>query len=209
MKIGVLGTGTVGRTLATGLVRLGHQVTMGSRTKGNENAVAWAEEAGGAESDFAGAAADAELVVNATKGAGSLAALEQAGNLEGKIVLDVSNPLEPTGGMARLAVCNDDSLAEQIQRAHPEARVVKSLNTVTASVMTNPAGLPAPTTMFMAGDDESAKAEVRRLLEGFGWQEVLDLGDIMAARGMEMYVALWLRLWGATGTPRLNVRLVR
>jgi 8-hydroxy-5-deazaflavin:NADPH oxidoreductase len=209
MKIGVLGTGTVGRTLATGLVRLGHEVTMGSRTKGNENAVAWAEEAGGAESDFAGAAADADLVVNATKGAGSLAALEQAGNLEGKIVLDVSNPLEPTGGMPRLAVCNDDSLAEQIQRAHPEARVVKSLNIVTASAMTSPGDLPAATTMFVAGDDESAKAEVRRLLEGFGWEEVLDLGDISAARGMEMYVALWLRLWRATGTPRLNVRLVR
>src|SRR5215211_2751521 len=144
MKIGVLGTGTVGRTLATALVGLGHQVTMGSRTKGNDSAVTWAEEAGGAHSDFAGAAADAEVVVNATKGAGSLAALEQAGDLEGKIVLDVANPLERSGDIPTLAVCNDDSLAEQIQRAHPEARVVKSLNTVTASVMTSPGDLPAP-----------------------------------------------------------------
>ncbi len=215
----MLGTGVVGQTLGRKLVELGHHVTMGSRQAGNEKAVAWAADAGvagsggaAAEGSFADAASTADMVVNATSGGGSLAALDAAGsdNLAGKVVIDVSNPLDFSRGMPpSLTVCNTDSLAEQIQRRFPEARVVKSLNTVNADVMVNPGIVPGSHTMFMAGDDAAAKVEVRGILESFGWPpgDILDLGDVSAARGLEMYLPLWLRLWGATGTGHLNIHV--
>jgi 8-hydroxy-5-deazaflavin:NADPH oxidoreductase len=216
MRYGVLGTGTVGRTLGTRLVEIGNQVTMGSRRPGHKDAVAWSSEAGESahEGSFADAAAFGEVVVNATAGAHSLEALAAAGagHLAGKLLVDIANPLDASGGMPpTLTVCNTDSLGEQIQRAHPQARVVKALNTVNAEVMVHPEIVPGPHTTFMAGDDPEAKAEVRGLLESFGWPEgdILDLGGIGAARGMEMYLALWLRLWAATGTGHLNVAVRR
>jgi predicted dinucleotide-binding enzyme len=212
MHIGVLGTGTVGLTLAQALVDRGHEVRLGARAAGNDKAVAWADAAGplASEGSFADAAAFGELAINATAGAASLAALEMAGaeQLAGKVLIDVANPLGSSKGTApTLTVCNDDSLAETIQRAFPEVRVVKALNTVTAAVMVAPELVPGAHTIFMCGDDEAAKTQARGLLEGFGWPagSILDLGDITAARGMEMYLALWLRLWGATGTAVLNV----
>lgn len=215
MRIGVLGTGTVGQTLGGKLVELGHQVMMGSREAGNEKAVAWAEQAGGSadEGSFADAAEFAEFVVNATAGTASMAALGQAGadNLNGKTLLDVANPLDFSQGMPpTLSVCNTDSLGEQIQRAFPEAKVVKALNTVNADVMIDPAIVPGSHTIFVCGDDDAAKGQVLELLESFGWpgDAILDLGAITAARGTEMYLALWLRLWGATGTGHLNVKVV-
>jgi 8-hydroxy-5-deazaflavin:NADPH oxidoreductase len=215
MRFGVLGTGTVGRTLAGKLVELGHEVRMGSRQAGNEKAVEWAAEAGerAGEGSFSDAAAFGEVVVNATAGAASLDALRLAGeeNLAGKVLIDVANPLDFSRGMPpTLTVCNDDSLAEQIQSAFPAARVVKTLNTVTAAVMVNPGVVADRHTIFMAGDDGEAKGDVRELLESFGWgaDDMLDLGDLGAARGMEMYLPLWLRLWQANGTPLLNVKVV-
>lgn len=215
MNIAVLGTGMVGQTLATKLVSLGHAVTMGSRQAGNEKAAAWAASAGdlASEGSFADAVSSGALVINATSGTASLDALAAAGsgNLAGKVLLDVANPLDASRGLPpTLSVCNTDSLAEQIQRTFPEARVVKSLNTVNCDVMVDPAMAGGPTTMFVAGNDDDAKAEVRSLLESFGWapDAVLDLGDVAAARGMEMYLPLWLRLWGATGTGHLNVKVV-
>jgi 8-hydroxy-5-deazaflavin:NADPH oxidoreductase len=215
MRVAVLGTGTVGQTLATKLASLGHEVTMGSREAGNEKAVEWAEQAGDAASEgsFADAAAAGEVVVNATAGSASVDALRQAGdeNLAGKVLIDVANPLDFSKGMPpTLTVCNDDSLAEQIQREFPDARVVKALNTVNAGVMTDPGSVAESHTIFVAGNDDGAKGEVRELLESFGWQadDVLDLGDITAARGMEMYLPLWLRLYGATGTAQLNVKVL-
>jgi predicted dinucleotide-binding enzyme len=215
MRFGVLGTGTVGQTLATKLASLGHEVTMGSREAGNEKAVAWAKQAGDSagEGSFADAAAVGEVVVNATAGTASVEALRQAGadNLSGKVLIDVANPLDFSQGMPpRLSVCNDDSLAEQIQREFPDARVVKTLNTVNAGVMVDPQSVAASHTIFVAGNDSGAKDEVRELLGSFGWQadDVLDLGDISAARGMEMYLPLWLRLFGATGTANLNVKVL-
>ena len=195
MRFAVLGTGTVGRTLAAKLSELGHEVAIGSRTAGEDT------------EPFAEAAAGAEVVVNATAGEHSLEALEAAGaeNLAGKVLLDVANPLHVEDGTVTLAVCNHDSLAERIQRAFPEARVVKALNTVNASVMTDPGGVPGSHTMFLCGEDEGAKAEVAGLLRSFGWEDVLDLGGIDAARGMEMYLPLWLRLWRAKGTAQLNI----
>jgi predicted dinucleotide-binding enzyme len=216
MRLSVLGTGTVGRTLAGALVEAGHEVTMGSRTAGNEKADEWASGAGDRAhaGDFAAAAAFGEIVVNATAGAASLDALGAAGgaNLAGKVLVDVANPLDFSAGMPpTLSVCNTDSLAERIQREFPDARVVKALNTMSAQVMVDPPAAGGPSTAFICGDDGEAKRSVALLLEQLGWapNDVMDLGDITAARGMEMYLPLWLRLFGAIGTPRLNVRVVR
>jgi predicted dinucleotide-binding enzyme len=216
MRIGVLGTGIVGRTLAGALVDGGHEVRMGSRSAGNEAAVAWAGQAGegASEGTFADAAGFGELVVNATSGAASLDALGAAGTeqLAGKVLLDVANPLDFSRGMPpTLTVCNDDSLAERIQRAFADVHVVKSLNTVTAALMVQPGLLPGRHTMFVCGNEAAAKAQVGELLHGFGWapDAILDLGDISAARGMEMYLPLWLRLYGATGTAIVNVEVRR
>lgn len=215
MHVGVLGTGVVGRTLGTRLVGLGHRVTMGSRRAGNDAAVAWAAGAGelAGEGSFADAAGPADLLVNATAGAASIEALTAAGapNLAGKVLVDVSNALDFSAGVPpTLAVCNTDSVGERIQRAFPDARVVKTLNTVNCDVMVDPTLLPAPHSMFLAGNDAGAKAAVRALLESFGWPpgDLVDLGDIGGARGMEMYLPLWLRFWQATGTGHLNVKLV-
>jgi 8-hydroxy-5-deazaflavin:NADPH oxidoreductase len=213
VRFGVLGTGTVGQTLASKLVDLGHEVTMGSRSAGNEKAVEWAEKTGGSEGSFGDAAAAAEVVVNATAGAASLDAPVAAGaeNLDGKVLIDVANPLDFSKGMPpTLTVCNDDSLAERIQREFAGARVVKALNTVNADVMVQPRIVAGSHTIFMAGNDEGAKSQVAELLESFGWgaDDILDLGDITGARGMEMYLPLWLRLYGATGTPHVNMKVL-
>ncbi len=212
MHIGVLGTGIVGRTLAQALLEHGHEVRMGARAAGNEHAVAWAEQAGplASEGSFADAAGFGELVFNATAGMRSLEALEAAGaeQLAGKVLIDVANPLDTSKGFPpTLGVCNDDSLGESIQRAFPEARVVKTLNTVTAAVMVAPELVPGEHTMFLCGDHDDAKEHARLLLAEFGWPEgsLLDLGDITNARGMEMYLALWVRLYVATGSGMLNV----
>jgi predicted dinucleotide-binding enzyme len=214
MRVAVLGTGIVGRTLASALLSNGHEVRLGARTAGNAAAVAWAEQIGGpaSEGTFADAAGFGELIINATAGAGSLEALQMAGSeqLAGKVLLDVANPLDTSRGMPpTLTVCNDDSLGEQIQRALPDVRVVKTLNTVTAAVMVDPSLVGGTHTMFVAGDDAAAKQQAMDLLQEFGWPagSLVDLGDISAARGMEMYLALWLRLWGATGSPVLNVEV--
>jgi predicted dinucleotide-binding enzyme len=216
MRVGVLGTGTVGRTLASKLAELGHEVTMGSREAGNEAAAEWAAAAGdaAAHGTFADAAAAGELVVNATAGTASLDALAAAGaeNLAGKVLVDVANPLDFSAGFPpSLSVSGDDSLAEQIQRAHPDARVVKALNTMNAQVMVDPARVPGDHHVFICGDDEEAKQQVRALLETFGWPEgsIVDLGDIGAARGSEAYVLFWLRLYGAFGTGDFNIKVVR
>lgn len=215
MRIGVLGTGVVGQTLGRRLVGLGHEVMMGSRSAGNEKAVAWAAELGdgASEGTFADAAAFGEMVINATAGAASLEALEAAGaaNLAGKVLVDVSNALDASQGMPPIVgVGNADSVGEQIQRAFPQARVVKTLNTMNCSVMVDPTLLAGSHTVFLSGDDESAKAEVRRLLASFGWppEGMLDLGGIESSRGVEMYVGLWVYLWMATGTGELNVQVV-
>jgi predicted dinucleotide-binding enzyme len=216
VRIGVLGTGTVGRTLAEKLVEVGHEVRMGSREAGNENAAEWAAAAGeaGSEGTFADAAEFGELVINATAGGASLEALRAAGaeSLGRKVLVDVANPLDFSDGMPpTLTVSNDDSLGEQIQEAFPEARVVKALNTVNAAVMVAPGALDESTNLFVCGNDRAAKGQVIELLETFGWLsgDILDLGDISAARGTEMYLPLWLRMMGALETPQFNIRVVR
>lgn len=216
MKIAALGTGIVGATIATKLVALGHDVMMGSRSATSPAAAEWAAAAGGAagHGTFADAAAHGAVVVNCTSGAASLAALDAAGagNLAGKLLIDVANPLDFSHGMPpSLTVCNTDSLAEQIQRAHPDARVVKALNTVNCAVMVDPSRIPGAHHLPICGDDEGAKREAAELIGTFGWppDAFLDLGDLTAARATEMYVLLWVRLYGATGTADVSIRVVR
>lgn len=211
-----MGTGMVGEAIASKLAELGHEVKMGSRSAGNEKAVAWADAAGegASEGDFAAAAAHGELVFNCTAGTASLQALEAAGaeSLAGKVLVDVANPLDFSQGMPpKLSVCNDDSLGEQIQRAFPDARIVKALNTVNCQLMVDPAGVPGEHVIFVCGEEQAAKGQVAALLGEFGWprERVVDLGGIEAARGAEMYLALWLRLMGSLGTASFNIALAR
>ena len=216
MRIAVLGTGVVGTTLASRLVESGHEVRMGSRRAGNERAVAWVTQtgAGASEGTFADAAAWAEVVVNATGGLVSLEALAAAGaeNLAGKPLLDVANPLDVSDGFPpRVVQVDGRSLAERIAAAFPDARVVKTLNTMNCDVMVHPRALPGSHTVFVAGDDAGAKAVATDLLTGFGWepQEVVDAGGLTAARGLEAYVALWLSLMSSFGSAAFNVSVVR
>jgi 8-hydroxy-5-deazaflavin:NADPH oxidoreductase len=202
VRIGVLGTGVVGTTIAGKLRELGHDVLIGSRTEG-EDAV-----------PFADAAAHGELVFNCTNGNASLEALNAAGaeNLAGKVLVDVTNALDFSHGRPPLVgVSTGDSLGEQVQRAFPEAKVVKALNTVSANVMVDPYVVRGEHDIFLCGDDEEAKGQVTELLQSFGWpaDRILDLGDITAARAQELYVALWLRLMGVAGSATFNIHLVR
>jgi 8-hydroxy-5-deazaflavin:NADPH oxidoreductase len=216
MRIAVLGTGVVGRTLGSKLAELGHEVRMGSRTAGNETAVEWAAGAGPGASagDFADAASFGELILNCTSGTASLQALEAAGaeNLAGKVLIDVANPLDFSGGFPpTLSIANTDSLGESIQRAFPEARVVKALNTINCAVMVDPGRVPGNHVLFICGNDDAAKRETLSLLGELGWpaERVVDLGDIAGSRGMEMYLPLWLRLMVTGGTADFNVTVAR
>jgi predicted dinucleotide-binding enzyme len=202
VNIGVLGTGNVGRTIAAKLFELGHDVLVGSRTA-KEDAVT-----------FADAAAHGELVFNCTAGDKSLEALRmaEADNLADKILVDVANPLDFSRGMPPiLAVCNADSLGEEIQRLFPRSKVVKALNTVNCRVMVDPSLVPGEHDVFVCGNDEGAKREVRELIHAFGWpaEHIIDLGDIEGARGMEMYLPLWLRLMAREESANFNIRIVR
>lgn len=215
MNIGVLGTGVVGTTIGTKLVQLGHEVMMGSRSKNNGKAVAWVKATGpkASHGTFADAALFGETLFNCTSGIASVDALKMAGaaNLKGKVLLDIANPLDFSKGMPPiLSVSNTDSLGEQIQRAFPDVKVVKTLNTMSCNIMVNPSLLPAEHDVFVSGNDRAAKAKVTEILKGwFGWKSVIDLGDITAARGTEQILALWVRLMGTLGTANFNFKIVR
>lgn len=214
MKIGILGTGMVGETIATKLAAAGHDVKLGARSATNEKATAWAAKAGAHASHgtFADAAKHGELVFNCTRGDVAVEVVVSAGaeNLRGKILVDVTNPLDFTKGMPpTLFTAGNDSLGEQIQRALPDTKVVKSLNTINCGVMVDPARIGGDSDVFVSGNDAEAKATVSRFLrEQFGWKNVVDLGDITTARGTEQYLPLWLRLWGALGTGDFNIKIV-
>ena len=213
MQIGILGSGITGQTIGTKLIQLGHEVMLGSRDDANPPAVAWAKDAGqqALYGNFMNAAAFGEIVFNCTLGAASLQALEQAGadNLKDKILIDTSNPLDRSTDMWTLTVCNTDSLGEQLQRAFPETKVVKTLNTVNANVMVDPAKLLERTHVFVSGDDIEAKAMVVRILrDWFGWKEIIDLGGIETSRSVEMYVLLWHSLRNAISSQRFNIKVV-
>lgn len=225
-KFGVLGTGIVGQTIAGRLDQLGHRVMIGTRDPkatlartepgryGQPPFKDWLAQHGSIElGSHAQAAAFGEVVVNATEGGGTLPALEAAGkaSLSGKILIDIGNPLDGSKGFPpSLSVCNTDSLAEQIQRAFPEAKVVKTLNTVNATLMAEPQLLAGGDhTMFVCGNDAGAKTQVTELLRSFGWKDVVDLGDVTNARGMEMLLPLWVRSYVALQSPMFSFKLVR
>jgi predicted dinucleotide-binding enzyme len=218
MKIAVLGTGNVGETIGSKLVELGHSVMMGSRTSSNEKAADFvAKHPGGKASagTFSDAAAFGELVFLCVKGTEAVNTLSSAGekNLDGKILIDISNPLDFSHGMPpSLSVCNTNSMAEEVQRAFPRVKVVKSLNTMWCGLMVNP-GLVngGDHTVFMSGDDDEAKKKVAAILESFGWKEenIIDLGGLATARGTEMYLPLWLSVYMSTNNGAFNLKIVR
>jgi 8-hydroxy-5-deazaflavin:NADPH oxidoreductase len=212
MKIGILGSGMVGQTLAAKLAERGQDVMVGARSA--EKVAAWAAGAGVKVGSLSETAAHGEIVINATKGEASVDALRAAGeaNLANKILMDIANPLDFSRGMPpTLWVSNTDSLGEQIQRAFPQVRVVKTLNTLNAGLMVNPGALDGGDhTIFVSGNDAAAKAEVSRLLaEWFGWRDIIDLGDITTARGTESLLPVWIRLMMAFGHANFQFKIVR
>jgi len=216
MKIAILGTGMVGNAIATKLVQRGHQIMMGSRTANSDAGQEWLRSVAGKGQigTFSDAAAFGETVFDCTNGANSLAALRQAGaaNLRGKILVHVSNPLDfPKGMPPTLTVCNTDSLGEQVQREFPGTLVVKALNTVNCQIMVQPSLVPGDHNLFICGNDAAAKNKVTGWLsEWFGWKtsNIIDLGDITGARGMEMWMPIWLRLYGIIGHAQFNLHLI-
>ena len=226
MRMGILGTGVVGKTIAARLAGLGHEVMVGtrdpeetlSRTEpdqyGNPPFSTWQQEHPEVElGTFGEAAVHGEMVVNATAGAVSLEALDMSGeeNLNGKVLVDISNPLDFSKGMPpTLSVSNTDSLGEQIQRRFAEAKVVKTLHTMNAYLMVDPAQLAGGEhTIFVSGDDVEAKEAVSELIRSFGWTDIIDLGDISTARGTAMLLPIWLRLFGALQKLTFNFKIVR
>ena len=215
MNIGILGTGMVGNTIGSRLTELGHSVMMGSRTATNEKALAWQEKAGSNASvgTFADAAMHGEILFNCTSGTVSLDVLTLAGreNISGKILIDISNPLDFSKGMPpTLSVCNTDSVGEQIQRAYPDVKVVKSLNTCNAKIMVAPFLIQGEHDIFVNGNDADAKAQVTDILKNwFGWKNVIDLGGIQSSRAVEMMMPIWLTLWGVNGNANFNYHIVK
>ena len=226
MKIAVLGTGSAGRAVAAALAKLGHEVVIGTRdpqstlarqdpgAMGTRPFAQWhARHVDVALAGYPEAAAASELVVNMTNGLGSLEALGAAGagNLSGKILIDVANPLDFSKGYPpSLDPVDTDSLGEQIQRAFPDARVVKTLNTMNAGMMVNPRRLAGGDhSVFVSGNDADAKQAVMTLLHSLGHRDVIDLGDITTARAAEMMLPVWIRLAGALGTYDFNFKIVR
>lgn len=226
-KIGILGTGIVGMTIGDTLARSGHDLVYGTRDVagtqartepdafGNPSFGDWQRENPEVRLlTFAEAARYGDIAVIATAGVRALEALELAGpdKLAGKILIDVSNPLDFSVGFPPvLSVCNDDSLGEQIQAACPNARVVKTLNTINYGLMNRPELLPDDHNLFVSGDDQGAKDTVTELLvDSFGWKRdnIIDLGDITTSRGTEMLFALWSRLFAKTGNAIMNIKIV-
>ncbi|TCJ23217.1 NADPH-dependent F420 reductase [Nocardioides jejuensis] len=209
MEIAVLGTGMVGKTLAAGFVRVGHTVTVGTRDP--EVTAAREEWTDVRLATYADAARGADLVVLAVGGQVAEEALAQADLPDGAIVLDLTNPLDFSNGFPpTLTVKDTDSLAEMLQRAHPTAQVVKALNTVNCALMVTPEQLAeGDHTIFIAGDDAAARAHVHSLLQDLGWVDIVEFPSLEAARGLEMYLPLWVRLMQQLGTAHFNLKLVR
>lgn len=223
MKIAVFGTGSVGQALANRLAGLSHSVTMGTRNVENSLARDTKDFYGTPTvseflaanpsitlETYADAALGADIIVLGTKGDGAQEALASAGNIEGKIVLDITNPLDFSKGFPpTLFLSNDTSLGEVLQAAFPKTHIVKSLNTMYNGLMVNPRALGEDSTVFVSGNDAAAKATVVGILKAFGWKdtEILDLGDITTARGTEGILPVWLRIFGATNNGFFNFKV--
>ena len=216
MKIAVFGTGSVGNTIGSKLIELGHSVMMGSRTADNEKGKAFVAKHNDKASlgTFADAATFGEIIFNCTAGVGSIEALKIAGekSLNLKTIVDVANPLDFSNGMPPiLSIVNTNSLGEEIQKTFPKANVVKALNTMWCGLMVNPSMINGGDhNTFICGNDSNAKDKVKEFLKSFGWSEtnILDLGDITKSRGLEMYLPVWLSIYGATKSGAFNIKIV-
>ncbi len=223
MKIGILGTGIVGKSHAEKLVSLGHEVMMGTRDEKQAGDPEKKDLMGTVFSEwkqkhpkikvasFPETAQHGEIIINALKGEISVSVLKTLSEyLVGKVVIDLSNPLDfSKGSPPSLFVCNTDSLGEQIQRALPQTHIVKTFNTMNAMLQVNPQTLAqGDHQIFVSGNEQSAKSRVIELLRSYGWRHILDLGDISTARGTEMMLPLWLRLWNALQSPMFNMKVV-
>jgi predicted dinucleotide-binding enzyme len=227
MKISVLGTGDVGRTLSSAFKKKGHDVTMGTRNTEEKLAEQSTHDQYKSFSEwykenkevrlvtFSESASEGEIVINATNGVNSLNALDLAGeeNLSGKILIDISNPLEMSNGMMSLVdgLNNTNSLGEEIQKEFPEAKVVKTFNTMWCGLMVNPGLIKGDHINFISGNDAEAKAKVKDLIKEFGWKDenIIDLGDISAARAQESVLLIWARLWSMLKTGAFNFTIAR
>jgi predicted dinucleotide-binding enzyme len=194
MKIGVLGSGDVAKTLAGGFIKHGHQVVLGTRDTSKLKDFL-AQHPGGQAGSFAEAAKFGEVVVLAVKGSVALDALNAAGaaNLAKKPVIDATNPIAdapPANGVLRFFTDLDQSLMERLQAAFPEAHFVKAFNSVGNAMMVNPQFKGGKPTMFICGNDDKAKATVRGIIDQFGW-ETADMGKAEAARAIEPLCMLW------------------
>jgi 8-hydroxy-5-deazaflavin:NADPH oxidoreductase len=203
-RVGVLGTGEVGRRLAAGFTGRGHQVMIGSRDPAKPELQEWlAEEGAGIEAGtFAQAAAHGELLVLALFGAAAEQVVAEVGpdKFAGKVVIDAMNPLDFSAGVPpKLAISGEDSLGERVQRALPEAKVVKAFNIIGNPYFVDPGFREGQPTMLIAGDDEDAKRTVADILEDFGWPEPVDIGGIDGARELEAICIAWVKIGGARG----------
>ena len=230
MKISIIGTGPVGQTIASKLVELGHEVMMGTRSiseklastakdgYGNPPFSVWHNANNSVKLEtFAKAASFGEIILNATHGGSSIEALKlaEAKNLAGKILIDIANPLDFSKGLPPSllpGLNNTNSLGEEIQNTFPYTLVVKTLNTMWCGLMVNPNMIGGGDHInYISGNDDAAKAKVKKLLNQFGWRDenLIDLGDISGARATESLLPIWLKVWGITQNGAFNFRLIR
>lgn len=213
MKIGIFGTGDVGKALGKGFLATGHEVRMGARQATSEKALAWAKEMGAKASagSFADAAAFGEIIVLATLGVANEEALKMAGldKLRGKVIIDATNPLDFSGGMPpKLAIAGHDSGGERVQRFVPDAHVVKAFNIVGSPFMFRPEFPGGPPDMFICGNDDTAKKKVGAILSDFGWQ-VIDIGAIEGSRYLEAMCMVWVLSGARSGNWNQAFKLLR
>ncbi len=214
MRIGILGSGQVGRTLGAGFASKGHDVRIGTRSPKKPALQKWLRGATGTVSlgTYADAAAHGELLVLACPGAAAMDVIEAAGpeRFDGKILLDVSNPLafddgQPPGLFARVT----DSLGERVQRRLPNTKVVKGLNTMNASTMIRPKMRQGLADVLLCGNNKAAKRKVAGLIRDFGWATLIDVGGIESARWMEAWVPLWVRIADELGSWKVALHILR
>jgi predicted dinucleotide-binding enzyme len=222
MKIGIIGSGVVAQTLGAKLVELGHDVVLGTRDPkkldekknmaGSLNEWLTAVKGNAKVVTFQEAASHGEILINATHGQASVEALNiaGAGKVGSKVLIDTANELDFSKGYPLALASEERSVAGNIQAAFPNLKVVKCFNTMAAPIMVNPKMLHGGDhTILLSGNDPDAKAKVTDLLKSFGWTDILDLGDISAARGQEMYMGIWVRLYGSLKNGMINIKVQR
>lgn len=222
MKVGIIGSGVVAQTLGTKLAELGHEVLLGTRDPkkldekknmtGTLNEWLGAIKGKAKVVTFQEAATQGDLLINATHGQNSVEALKlaEAGKAGAKTLIDTANELDFSKGFPMALASESRSVAGDIQAAFPNLKVVKCFNTMAAPIMVNPKMVHnGDHTIVLSGNDPGAKAQVTELLKSFGWTDILDLGDINAAKGQEMYMGLWVRLYGSLKNGMINIKVQR